>query len=356
MKLSFKRKIKNKLSNLLINIYSNNKSNPYNKGAALVITLLIISVLSALAFSSTRLATSELKQSTYLEDSELAYQAAESGIELGLLYFRYNKDIEVPKDLPNLNAKSKNVLRYCINNDELISTNLENPEDTSTLDPAQSCFDLKVYRKNTTNIEEVKSKGCTKENFDKGMCVEDTANRCFDTRYTDTSKNPCYFYDSKYYLIPAIKQEEVVEYNVEGINNINLSWEFVRNNIPINERENFRLLFMPLNDKGEVVDETGSKYKQLLIYDLLCRTSLGCSRDFSNKNIKKIRIKPYGGDLLWYKITANPSTAFTDSRITTIESTGYYGNTKRKLQVIINRATGTLLPMYDYTIFTGKIN
>lgn len=59
-----------------------------NVGAALVITLIVVTVISAIAFSVSRMLVSEVKQITRLEDSEMAYQAAESGIEAGLLLYR----------------------------------------------------------------------------------------------------------------------------------------------------------------------------------------------------------------------------------------------------------------------------
>jgi len=73
---------------------------------------------------------------------------------------------------------------------------------------------------------------------------------------------------------------------------------------------------------------------------------------------KRVRIKPWGGDLESYTLTYQSNSEERkeklDSRYTIIESTGYFGNTKRKLQVKIDRHSGQLLGLYDFVLYSGE--
>ncbi|HLC39207.1 MAG TPA: hypothetical protein VJJ80_03770 [Patescibacteria group bacterium] len=60
-------------------------------GAALLITMLLIAGVGALALAISRIVLSEIRISASYADSVIAYQAAETGIEKGLLEFRNNR-------------------------------------------------------------------------------------------------------------------------------------------------------------------------------------------------------------------------------------------------------------------------
>jgi len=53
------------------------------------------------------------------------------------------------------------------------------------------------------------------------------------------------------------------------------------------------------------------------------------------------------------KITV-PSGEKIDTGIAKIESTGIYNRTKRKLVAEINRSSGTVLGIFDYTLYAGE--
>lgn len=68
-------------------------------GSALVLTVLMVSIMSTVSFSITALAISELRKASALEDSIVAYYAAESGIEHGLLQYRLWRNAEISQEL-----------------------------------------------------------------------------------------------------------------------------------------------------------------------------------------------------------------------------------------------------------------
>jgi len=66
------------------------------RGFALLLTLVVVSVIGVVAFGVGRLTLTEFRQTVRFQDSQDALQTAEAGIEDGLVRFRFNRDTEVP--------------------------------------------------------------------------------------------------------------------------------------------------------------------------------------------------------------------------------------------------------------------
>lgn len=64
------------------------------KGSALIISLLVITAITAAIFGAASLTVLELRQARRAEDSQIAFYAAEAGIERGLLEFRKERSQE----------------------------------------------------------------------------------------------------------------------------------------------------------------------------------------------------------------------------------------------------------------------
>lgn len=277
---------------------SNCTPSNHNRGSALIITLLLITIVAAMVFSVGKLATSELKLSTQLEESDLAYYAAESGIEAGLLMLRFSHNVEIPTGAT-------------------LSTTSGLME--KTMGDGQS-FHLKIYHRNDTGFECVPKEACD-------------ANGEWDS---DFSYDP--LTDT-----PALAKDQVWEYDIRNPdgsiqNNLNIEWEYETTGAT--NTENQRMEIIPIDAGGEPI--AAGKYLSL---------STQTSLPIDTTNASKLRIKPWGGNLVKYKLTSGDSDAKLDSRYTTIESTGYFGKTKRKMQVTIDRASGTLLGLHDFVIF-----
>ena len=304
------------------------KNNKIQSGSALIITLLVVSVLVAVGFSVSRITMSEIVQSTELEDSELAYQAAEAGVEIGLLLYRYDRDAQVPDETVAVTAITTDYLRYNI-------TDATEMGSSDAMDATKSYFDMKMYHRNTGNKDIIGIKSCDKRLYDAKLCVK------VDTCPTDIT---CYEPEGEsdiYYIIPALIQDQAVEYNIyDSTTSLNISWVFLDDE---NVDDN-KLLILPIDSDGQIVDNL----KQLLTGNIGDNVTIGLTN--SDKTINKIRIKPFGGNLASYEIG---SIANFDSRYTIIESTGYFGSTKRKLKVELDRATGSILSPYDFTVYSG---
>ncbi|MCL5795765.1 MAG: hypothetical protein M1338_05435 [Patescibacteria group bacterium] len=87
------------------------KQSKNSQGSALIITILLITAISTVLFSVARLTYSDLAQATRLEESITANYAAESGIELGLLSYRFNHEAETNNPLGS-NCTSNNNCAY----------------------------------------------------------------------------------------------------------------------------------------------------------------------------------------------------------------------------------------------------
>lgn len=110
--------------------------------SALIITVLVITALSVVVTSLVRNTVSEAKQIGRLEDSQQAYYLAESGINQGLLAWRFNKDKEIPQGQGSITVDTNIVQRFDLTNNT--TSTLSNP---ASFLPSlgQRVYDLKVY-------------------------------------------------------------------------------------------------------------------------------------------------------------------------------------------------------------------
>lgn len=244
-----------------------------SKGTALIITLLVITVISTIAFSVARLMIAEIRMTTGLEDSMGAYYAAEAGIEQGLLMWRYDHDVELPTKATASNGK---------------------PQEYTLSDI--SSYDLKIWYRNDSYIE--------KASLEKDQSVEYTISN-LSSLYLSCDKG-C---EAKVSFIPENPYKNSLEYSVIGLGN---------------EIKKKDLLYFPQTE-----------------------TSI------STANADKLRLHAWGSTKN-YTLTAGEGDKL-GGRYSFIESTGYFGSAKRKLQVKIDRASGTILGVYDFTLFGQDI-
>jgi hypothetical protein len=73
------------------------------RGNILAMTLVISGVAGVVALSMYAITSSDIKISGQKEDSLIAYQAASAGIDLGLMYYKFNNNVELSADCQNVN-------------------------------------------------------------------------------------------------------------------------------------------------------------------------------------------------------------------------------------------------------------
>lgn len=315
-------------------------------GAALVITLIIVTVVSAIIFSVNRMLVSEVKQITKLEDSEMAYQAAESGIEAGLLLYRYNNNVEVPADITGgMDETIDKAMRVNVTNGSLEAKNIDlDVNNLADLKRNQQYYDLKIWHRNANengvSQEEVKSEQCNKVTNNNG--TQSYPNYCVADNPGESSSTAS---------IPALSKDGSVEYNVSNLDGkIYLKWGYKKVPTTRQEIEQMRLEYVAYDENGEIAEN--GKGKELFLYEDSNNGSFGNGIQLFTTNAQNIRVKSWGGDLDNYKMTLVSPNAKLDSRYTYIESTGYYGGSKRKLKVKIDRQTGSIISTYDFVLLS----
>ncbi|MBI3495191.1 hypothetical protein HY065_01030 [Candidatus Berkelbacteria bacterium] len=75
-----------------------NNTNLQNRGSAIILALVIVSLVSVVAFSLSRVLVSEIKIESGLEDASGAYLVAEASLEDGLIEYRKNHNYQCSAD------------------------------------------------------------------------------------------------------------------------------------------------------------------------------------------------------------------------------------------------------------------
>uniref|UniRef100_A0A7C4R5Q5 Type 4 fimbrial biogenesis protein PilX N-terminal domain-containing protein n=1 Tax=candidate division CPR3 bacterium TaxID=2268181 RepID=A0A7C4R5Q5_UNCC3 len=73
-------------------------------GIALIITIVLISIMLTSVILVSKEMVDEVRNSTRIDNSLIAYYAAEAGLEDALLEWRYNRDTEIPTRTVNINS------------------------------------------------------------------------------------------------------------------------------------------------------------------------------------------------------------------------------------------------------------
>ncbi len=68
--------------------------------------------------------------------------------------------------------------------------------------------------------------------------------------------------------------------------------------------------------------------------------------------VNTIRLRPFGSNLRMYTV-APTGNGTIDSRVTRVDSIGYYGVSKRKLTLTLDRLSGTVFEVFDFVLFSG---
>ncbi|MBI4185824.1 hypothetical protein HY524_02160 [Candidatus Berkelbacteria bacterium] len=302
------------------------------QGSALLITMIVITVLGTIAFAIGSSTIASFRRQSQIEDSLNAYQAAVSGLEDGLLRWKFDKDTETPVTRTNAGRANESGDFDCttatrpttsstyydrVNLTKGTVTYCLNPATAAVPDPSDIVYDLKIHYKLDPGQPEI-------------VTSQPTAGGG---------------------SIPALAKDQVVEYDISdivnnGASSINLNWIFSQIVNVGNSQQNFEVYS---------VDSLGNvKAKRLYVPMFSRQAQVGIVFPFTLNGGTKLRIKPFGDDLIKYdlKISTGSSTSALDSRLTNIEVTGYFGSAKRKLKLTLDRESGSILPIYDYALFS----
>lgn len=263
----------------------------HNKGNALVIALILITIILTIALGVGYMTVAEVKMQTSLEEASIAYSAAEAGIEDGLLRWRYNHDVETVDINP--------VYKEQIDRVDLGVGTVEKqsvpPDPVIPQVSDASWYDLKVtYRKLTSATDAISG------TIEKDKVLEISG------------------LDDKHYAIP---------------NAVTLHINFTMNG-PVAE--------IKVAHIGGIVESSiGSNATPNFLYTL------------QTNDVVKVRAWSGDVDYTMYATQIGVPDVALDTGETTIESVGYYGDSKRKLVAKIDRKNSVLLGIFDMTLYSG---
>ncbi len=300
----------------------------YHRGSALLVTLLITGAISLILLSVATFTIRELRVTSALEDSSLAYAAAEAGIEDGLLRWRFDRNSEVPQG--DMQATVSRALRVDLLTGD-IRTNVAIGEQLPQ-DPTHSIYDLRMWYKTPLvgNLTDLQSPLHEKKLF----------------------------------------KDQTLEMDVSGLRGQTLLFHFAT--IP-GKNWSARI-------ESRVVAEDANGLATELCAEAACKqfstdpataSQIAITIPFGPEQLAyRLRIKPYIFDTANPLVDAGAESYITyvlevpgaarertqqllDDGTTYIEATGYFGAAKRKLLAKVDRRSGTVLGVYDFALFAG---
>ena len=352
------------------------KSTKKKKGDALVVAMLLSAIIGSAAIGLTAIAFRQVNIAETYNNGLAAYYAAESGIEQGLLYYKFDKTVEIPKkiDTTYFNDPAK-LLRRPANSyrnfmDQAIMRQPSGVDDASNVgvkvgfngnDKVQT-YDLQTYYKQAFNGDDPKDP--------RGeLTALDLADYAGSTAYKITRDNEMVFTINS---DPADKT----------VNQIYLYWKWIAPCVSADCINNSRALEVKLKVK-EVSPSGQDEYTMLFqdprtlrvpraelpvevsgltgVFTPLSGKSLQEAMHITAFTVTEMTLKPVGNtagseDGIYFGFSQSPAGAparNTSGLTTTIQSIGYYVGNSRQIVATVDRQTGTILDIFNYVIYKG---
>ncbi len=323
-------------------------------GSAMVITLLLLATVGSISFSIGRLFVLDLTLSRIQDDSVVAYYAAESGIEEGLLRYRFNKNAEIeagnPGEADNHNSAIRNDFEK-YESDSALTSFGNSPAATDRV------YDFRMYfkEKELCNVDLGNDDGVCDLTEDEEW-IKILANESMKFDITGINKN---YYD----LLLKPSGENSIAFEAK------ITATMLGSEAPVEYKtlfitEALRIQSLSSITSGSApIPSSGVYYEVPKIVEKLVGANLVDFGDFVNPDIKaELYIKPVriggtpfsSGDLE-FMIKRNNDGFINNSSIaglySTIKSTGHYGNVTRTLKAKIDRQSGTLYDVFDFVLY-----
>lgn len=295
----------------------------YNKGTALLVTILLAGAVGTIAFGLFKITNSELFIGIREEEGIEALYAAQAGVEDALMRFKFKQgnNLEIPE---GAREDTQSVVRVDVNSGLIgrinnYLTNNPNPKED------QYIYDLKVWSK--TDRYQV--------TLEKDQSV-----------ILDVSE-------------PANNGEQlIVRWEPEGRNRANTRlWYRLMDPISTStdprglDRKFFTYLAYPQ-------DNTGNPARSRPDFVNVSPLPAGINNNnFSLYGFGTLKFKAFGDSGSRINLTVRKrgnSAGYIGGPDIFIESTGYYGGTARKIKVKVDRESKSILDIFDYVIYSGR--
>ncbi len=279
-----------------------NKSNKQT-GAALIMTVLIVSIFSVATLAVGKVLTSEVRLNSDYGNHEVAYWAAEAGIEKGLLFLRENQTPELPD---NSNYESDLFLKTNLNGNIASASRSTLPDQSNDQERGEVLNYLKVYDQ---------------------VLLDDTEYILEKDQSVTLRKINQANLQIKWYLLDS---------NDRRVSNSNIDYDKNRLYVRRNKDDgNFETITIP--------GDTQEGYPQGSVTNI----DIEPSDEF-------IQLKAFTqeGYKIKLEVSVSDGSSLVGGRYIYIESIGYYNGVRRKVLAKIDREEVMAPNIMDYVIFT----
>lgn len=327
----------------------------HQSGIALVTTIILTSIMLASIVVVTKEMVDEARNAIRINNSLIAYYAAEAGLEDALLQFRYDHDAQISEDNDNNQAHDVS----SISNDKPRTVDISsNPPvtvpNTTVKNNGNSYYELKMWN--------------------KVPCIASTG-------YTPSIDPSCT-------VVPILKADDTFEFSVKDIGSKNLVIKLsprTEGGIPKKEdalENGYRIELTTIDENGNILPPPIAK--QFTCPVDIPKTTVLNSVYIGPTGKKNIRIKPWytrytnfdcissppsgatglqangtidGTDFPYINFSINNppvSGLLVSGPTTTIESVGFYGGVQRRIVATVDYSSGNIIGIFDYVIYSAS--
>jgi len=320
------------------------------RGSAIIIAVLLVSAIGGIAFGFGRALFAELATAAIPENGIGAYYAAESGVEEALLRYRYDKNAEVAYDGKAITDQTKKIFRNNITTPPAGGQEVGNNPTTlagisrSALYPtgplSDQIYEMKMGSK-VTALTDHKIIRDEVEKFDLGSFSGGTGNG------EDVTLTLTHVPGSS--AIPFPANCAMVEARLTG--NIGA---------PAGPLKEFKKIFYngaatcTVNSSVLGSADPDSKFDYRFGADYKVVSLMAQIRGASAPALHNaiLTLKPIGGGVtVALSLPAGYVIPKINGSELTVNSTGYYGQAVRTIEVKLDRQSGTLYDLFDYVIY-----
>lgn len=340
------------------------------KGAALLTAILLSSIVGAIAIGISAIAVRQVNISETYNNGLVAYYSAESGLEEGLLRFRFDKDAEIPfvinQTTEDLGRVPTRKFRSLMNRNPMNSypTTSAGNNNFYLLTDRQQVYDLQTYYKQNYYGDDV----------DGNDYIDDSDFRSWSRP------------SSEYY---KLAKDEQRDFTITGSdrpstdNKIYLYWRWSSRCDSANKNNRALEVKLKVDTAASGLPADRDEYTALFKDTTCTSTITNADIPWSNGRIPTV-FAPIGGNsdlkskmgILSLKVVSmslksvggsnNDTVDFgfnqgnqnggtkVSGPTTTVKSLGYFAGVTNQMTAEIDRQTGTVLDLFNYVIYKGQ--
>ena len=319
-----------------------------SRGSAIIIAFFLMAAISGVTFAIARLFYLDTSAADIYENSSIAYYAAESGVEEGLLRYRFDRQSVV--------GATNKVNRTNLND---LTVSLVDPNASlSTIADAnqKSIFDLKMDYKTrfygnekvadpqnaldgndltSANVSDYGEEYLVLRDESVKIDITDTIGDSSDAKFMVVMHN--YYTDQGFN-----KNKSFIEARVVGT--VGSSDQEYKKILVSNNFLNFDHLSMVQMERG-----SGQGLDYYYKEQLFNKITGSVSFNILDKKRVFLYLRPIGCDIL-IGLAPSPGNSIS-APYTTVKSTGYYGGISRTLEAKIDRQSGTVYDLFDFVTY-----